>query len=167
MKFFTSTLKHLCILVIGIMLAIVFAWIVYDARDLSASVLSLQERAFMETAHRDAAYKKADGSVEIFISPPLQSSTQLFVSLLFSPSELSIERNRISSPYEWKVISETENSLLVQVSDFSTGNGDEGILIVPFSGNAKDITLEFVTDERDTGQFFAIGALESTGDSHL
>ncbi|MDR2415125.1 MAG: hypothetical protein LBD75_00460 [Candidatus Peribacteria bacterium] len=134
------------------LLAVIFAWIVYDSRDLSASVLSLSERTFMETAHRDAAYKKTAEHLEIFISPPLQSYPQLFVSLLFSPSEIQINPVDITSPYLLNKVSETDSSLLLQISNLSTGNVDEGIIIVPFSGNAKDITVEFVTEDLHTSQ---------------
>ncbi|MDR0650829.1 MAG: hypothetical protein LBG59_05540 [Candidatus Peribacteria bacterium] len=145
----------------------IFAWIVYDSRDLAASVLSLSERTFMETSHRDASYKKTAKELEVFISPSLQSYDQLFVSLLFSPSEIHITPTTITSPYPRKLISKTESSLVVQISDFSEGNRDEGIITVPFSGNAKDITVEFVTEDLATGQWFAIGALTSSEEMHL
>jgi hypothetical protein len=106
---------------------------VYDSRDLSASVLSLTERTLIETSHRDAAYKKTKHDVEIFISPQVQTYHQLFISLLFSPSEIHIEPTTITSPYGWSLVSQTKSSLLLQVSDFSNGNVDEGIITVPFS----------------------------------
>ncbi|MDR0369965.1 MAG: hypothetical protein LBH96_05735 [Candidatus Peribacteria bacterium] len=58
MKALTYTLKHFIILVLGVLLALFFAWIVYYSRDLSASVLSFQERQYIEKVHWDAAYKR-------------------------------------------------------------------------------------------------------------
>jgi hypothetical protein len=128
---------------------------------MSASVLSLSERAFIEKAQRDAAYKKTVGNLEVFISPQLQGYQQLFVSLLFSPSEIEIILPRITSPYQWEIVSQSTGTLLFQVASFSAGNVDEGILLVPFSGNVEDITVEFVSDERDSGVVFALGALDT------
>jgi hypothetical protein len=130
-------------------------------------VLSLSERTLIETSHRDVAYKKTEKELEVFISPQVQSHAQLFVSFLFSPSEIQIAPVTITSPYSWKLISDTDSSLLVQISDFSAGNVDEGIIIVPFSGNVKDITVEFVTEDLATGQWFAIGDLTASEEIHL
>ena len=160
MKALTFTLKHLLILTVGIVLAVIFAWIVYDATNLSASVLSLSERASIEKAHWDAAYKKGAESLEVFITPQLQHYDQLFIALFFSPSEIELLPAQISSPYSWEVVSQTASSLLLKVSDFSAGNLDEGIVIVPFSGEAREITVEFVSDKAQGGELFAVGILE-------
>jgi hypothetical protein len=154
--------------VIGIALALVFVWIVQSSRDLSASVLSLSERAFIEEAHRDAAYKKAEKSLEIFISPTLQQYDQLFISLLFSPSKIELFTPIITSPYERQLVSQSAGSSLLQVSDFVAGNIDEGIILIPFSGDAQEITVEFVSDEAEGGTLFALGALETfTDETHM
>ena len=145
----------------GTVLALIFAWIAYDTRDLSASVLSLSERTFIEKAQRDAAYKKENNNLEIFISPKLQHYDQLFVSLFFSPSEIEILSSSITSPYAREIISQTPSSLLLKISDFSAGNIDEGILIVPFSGESREITVEFVSEKAEEGTLFALGALEA------
>ena len=152
----------------GTLLALILAWLVYDARDLSASVLSLSERAFMEEAYWDAAYKKEQGNLEVFISPQLQSYDQLFVSLFFSPSEIEVLTSTISSPYVWELVAQTRSSLLLKISDFSAGNVDEGMVIIPFSGDAREITVEFVSDEAEEGRIFALGVLETFAeDMHL
>lgn len=95
MKPTTSSLpslsKSLIILALGVALASVFAWIVYEGSRMETSVLSLQERARMRDLHRDAAYKKVDHTLEVFISESLQSSDQLFISLLHNPTELVLE----------------------------------------------------------------------------
>jgi len=140
------SLKHLGILVVGVLLALFLVWIVYDARDLSASILSLGERQFIEKSRWDVAYKTFDTEIEVFISPQLQGYDQLFVSLLFSPSELDIFSSQITSPYVFQILEEQPGSLLLQVSDFGGGDVDEGIVIIPFSGEKKDITVEFVSD---------------------
>jgi hypothetical protein len=168
MKALTYTLKNIGILVVGIALALIFAWIVYDARDLSASVLSLQERAFIEKAQRDVAYKKEQGNLEVFISPQLQNYSQLFVSLLFSPSEIILVSTGITSPYSFRVLEQSAGSLLLEVSDFSAGEVDEGIVIVPFTGNKEEITVEYVSDAVENGLPFAMGNLnEYVEENHL
>lgn len=159
MKALTYTLKHFVILILGVILALVFAWIVYYSRDLSASVLSLQERQYIEQAHWDAAYKRFPWEIEVFISPQLQSLEQLFVSFLFSPSKLQIFPLEIRSPYFFNILSEDKSSLVLQVSNFSSGNIDEGIVTVPFSWDSKEILVEYVVDSLG-GTSFALGSLD-------
>ncbi|MDR2190866.1 MAG: hypothetical protein LBP53_06985 [Candidatus Peribacteria bacterium] len=159
MKVLTSTFKHLVILIIGSILAVIFAWMVYDTKDVATSVLSLSERAFIQKAQWDAAYKKTATQIEVFVAPALQSYSALYLSFLFSPSEVEVDVNNISSPYPFTLLERSPSSLLVEVRDFATGNSDEGIFQVPFSGNNKEITVEFVSDKRERGSFFSIGAL--------
>jgi hypothetical protein len=141
---------------------------VYDSKDLSASILSLQERQFIEQAHWDAAYKRFSGEIELFISPQLQSLNQLFVSFLFSPTKLQILPLEMSSPYTVQIIEGNADSLLVQVSDFSGGNVEEGIVILPFSGDVKEILVEYVTDSLEGAEHsFALGSLDDVVEEHL
>lgn len=161
MKALTYTLKHFIILVLGVLLALFFAWIVYYSRDLSASVLSFQERQYIEKVHWDAAYKRFPWEIEVFISPQLQSLDQLFVSFLFSPSKLQIFPLEITSPYSFDIISEQEGSLLLEVSEFAFWNVDEGIVVLPFSWDTKEILVEYVTDSLELeGTSFALGSLD-------
>jgi hypothetical protein len=46
--------KYIIIVVIGILIAFLVAWIQYDTQDLSASVLSLTEQDFFESTQWDA-----------------------------------------------------------------------------------------------------------------
>ena len=160
MKALTYTFKHLIILIVGVALALVFALMSYGSKDLSASVLSLQEREFITQAQRDTAYKSQNQQIEIFISAELQRYNQLFISLLFSPSEIMLNENEISSPYSHDILSISNSSLLLKVSEFWAGNVDEGIVIIPFQGEEAEITVEFVSDEIQGGQLFAVGALK-------
>lgn len=57
---------------------------------MQTSVLSLQERIKIRELHRDAAYKKVDKTVEVFLSESLQSANQLFISLIHNPRDLEI-----------------------------------------------------------------------------
>ncbi|MDR3169866.1 MAG: hypothetical protein LBU27_09340 [Candidatus Peribacteria bacterium] len=158
-RIFTS--KHLGILVIGVALALVFVWIVRE-NNFSASVLSLAERETIQKAQWDAAYKKTTGDLELFITPQLQTYDELFVSLLFSPSKIQVITDTISSPYAFNVLASTPSSLLLTVSNFSTGNVDEGILTVPFSGDQNEITIEYVSNSEAGGQLFAVGFISSS-----
>jgi hypothetical protein len=157
----TFTIKHLVILVIGVALALVFVWIARE-NNLSASVLSLAEREVIQKAQWDAAYKKTTGNLELFITPQLQLYPQLFVSLLFSPSEIQVLTGMIGSPYEVNILESTPSSLLIAVNSFSTGNVDEGIVTIPFSGDQNEITVESVSDSSVGGQLFAVGFILSS-----
>lgn len=163
MKPTTSSLpslsKSLIILALGVALASVFAWIVYDGSRMETSVLSLQERARMRDLHRDAAYKKVDHTLEVFISESLQSSDQLFISLLHNPTELILETWAITSPYQWEIIKTTPTQLLLKVTGFQVGDLDEGIVIVPYQWDDEELTLEFVSPKEQWGDGVAVGKL--------
>ena len=159
MKALRYTVKHLMILLVGVVFAVVFALITYSSKDFSASVLSLQEREFVTKAQWDVAYKKNDQQVEVFISESLQQYNQLFVSFLFSSSEIHLDVDGISSPYSFEILSFSNSSLVLRVDDFWEGNIDEWIIIIPFEGDQEDITVEFVSDLIQWGQFFAVGVL--------
>ncbi|MDD2537372.1 MAG: hypothetical protein PHU61_02680 [Candidatus Absconditabacteria bacterium] len=158
MKVVQSLSKHLIILVLGITLGILFAFLVYDARDLSASILNLQERQFMTELKRDAAYKKSNNEIEVFISSPLQSEAILFASFLYAPQALTIDTSLITSPYSYEIISDVPGEIIFQITNFSQGDVDEGVLIIPFLGETKDITLEYITNQLETYPY-AIGDL--------
>jgi hypothetical protein len=128
---------------------VIFAWIAHDGKDFSASVLSLSEREFMEKSSRDAAYKKDYENLEVFISSQIQHYDQLFVSLFFSPVEIEILTEQITSPYIWEIVREESSSLVLKISEFSAGDVDEGIVIVPFVGDMREITVEFVSDKSE------------------
>jgi len=133
MKALTYTLKHAVILILGVILALICAGIVYRSADLSASVLSLSERQYMQQVHRDAAYKRFDTEIEVFISSQLQALDQMYISFLFSPTNIEIFHSLIASPYTVHIIEQKAGALLLKISDFSGGNVDEGVVIVPFS----------------------------------
>jgi hypothetical protein len=73
MGFLKTTSKYLIIVVVGILLAFLVAWIQYSTTDLSASVLSLTEQDFFESTSRDAGYKKANQIFEIFLAEQVRN----------------------------------------------------------------------------------------------
>jgi len=156
MKIITSLSKHVLIIVIGALLALILALISYSSKDFSASVLLLQERQFIQQSHWDAAYKKIDQQLELFITSQLQDLDQLFVSVLFSPNDVEIDILEITSPYTWNLIEEYRGHILLDISAFATGNVDEGIILIPFSGEMEDITVEFVASDREGVNAFSL-----------
>jgi hypothetical protein len=44
---------------------------------------------------------------------------------------------------------------------------DEGIVIVPFVGDMREITVEFVSDKSEWGMIFALGVLDVMEDTHV
>ncbi|GHW02483.1 hypothetical protein AGMMS50249_2690 [candidate division SR1 bacterium] len=153
------TTKHLVILILGVALAFFFVWISDSSGWLSSSILSLQEREIMTNLHRDAAYKKSTTDLEVFIGAKLQSENQIFISFFHSPSEIQILTDQITSPYTFEVINQTNSSLLLKVTGFQNGNIDEGVIILPFQGDAKEITVEYVSPSQNSSQNVALGAL--------
>ena len=133
---------------IGCFLAFLFIFLFESNLDLSASVLSLQERSYIEKSSWDAAYKRNIHDLEVFISPQLQKETELFVSIFFS-SHLTLDFEHVESPYTVEQIEENAHSVIYKVSWFQTGNVDEWILLIPFSWEKIDITVESISLEKD------------------
>lgn len=112
--------------------------------DLSASVLSLQEQNYFREKSWDIGYKKKIGELEVFLSPQLQDNSGLYLSFFHSPQLLTLDGS-IQSPYHFTILSSDKTNLVVFVSWFQNGDINEGILVVPFKGEMKDITVESVS----------------------
>ena len=80
--------KYVVICLIGIALAVVVATLQYDAKDLSASVLSITEKDFFESTQRWAWYKKQNQIFEVFLSEQVRNEWNLTVSILYNPLEV-------------------------------------------------------------------------------
>lgn len=79
MKIFAHKLRqNLAILFAAAVCALVIFFIVKNPDFFQASILSLEEKAFMNENHRDVAYKTTDNRFEIFIADKYSTSIQSF-----------------------------------------------------------------------------------------
>ena len=157
MKFLQITSKYLIIFFIGILLAFLVARIQYSTTDLSASVLSLTEQDFFESTSRDAWYKKENQIFEIFLAEQVRNDWELRISLLSAPDFVRIS-DELTSPYWVEILNQNKWNLVLSVSWYENWDFSEWILQIPFSGDSKDVTLEYITS---TKHKFAIWSLDN------
>jgi hypothetical protein len=150
--------KYIIIVIIGISLAFLVARIQYDTSDLWASVLSLTEQDFFESTQRDAWYKKENQIFEIFLSEQVRNDWELEISLLSAPSDFIRITDELTSSYWVDIVNQDKWILVLSVSWYENWNFSEWILQIPFSGNSKDVTLEYISSSNHK---FAIWSLDN------
>ena len=158
MRFLQTVSKYLIIIVIGILFAFLVAWIQYSTTDLSASVLSITEQDFFESTQRDAWYKKENQIFEIFLSEQVRNDWELEISLLSAPSDFIRITDELTSSYWVDIVNQDKWILVLSVSWYENWNFSEWILQIPFSGNSKDVTLEYISS---SNREFAIWSLDN------
>ena len=158
MRFLQTVSKYLIIIVIGILFAFLVAWIQYSTTDLSASVLSITEQDFFESTQRDAWYKKENQIFEIFLSEQVRNDWELKISLLSAPSDFIRITDELTSSYWVNIVNQDKWILVLSVSWYENWNFSEWILQIPFNGNSKDVTLEYISS---SNREFAIWSLDN------
>jgi len=150
--------KYIIIVIIGILLAFFVARIQYDTTDLSASILSLTEQDFFESTKWDAWYKKQDQIFEIFLAEQIRNEWTLTISILYSPQEIKWFTDWIKTNYSINIIQQDEWNLILNADWYQNADFSEWIFELPYSWDAKDITLEYIKSKKLN---FAIWSLDN------
>jgi len=153
--------KYTIIIIIGVLLAFFVARIQYDTTDLSASVLSLTEQDFFESTKWDAGYKKENQIFEVFLAEQVRNEWPLTVSILYSPDNVERFVDQIDTAYFVNILQQNEWNLLLNVDWYQDGDFTEWIFELPYSGDVKDVTLEYIQSENLN---FAIWNLDNIED---
>jgi len=133
----------------------------YDTTDLSASVLSLTEQDFFESTKWDAGYKKENQIFEVFLAEQVRNEWPLTVSILYSPDNVKRFVDQIDTAYFVNILQQNEWNLLLNVDWYQDGDFTEWIFELPYSGDVKDVTLEYIQSENLN---FAIWNLDNIED---
>ena len=155
--------KYILILIIWIALAFFVAWIEHDTKDLAASVLSLTEQDFFESTKWDAWYKKENQIFEVFLAEQVRNEWALSVSILYSPENIQLFVDQIDTIYDVNISQQGEWNLILNIDWYQNGNFSEWIFQIPFSGSAKEITLEYVKSQNN---YFSIWSLDDISDDN-
>lgn len=150
--------KYIIIILLGICLAFLVARIQYDTHDLSASVLSLTEQDFFESTKWDAGYKKENQIFEVFLAEQARNEWPLTISILFSPENFQRFTDQIDTNYLISDIQENNWNLTLNIDWYEKWDFSEWIFQLPYSGNSKDVTLEYIKSEN---LYFAIWNLDN------
>ena len=162
MTFIKSISKYIIIVIIGILLAFLVAWIQYDSQDLSASILSLTEQDFFESTKWDAWYKKENQIFEVFLAEQARNQWPLTVSILYSPNDIERFTNQIETIYSVNVDKQDEWNIVLSVDWYENWNFTEWLFELPYSWDSKDITLEYIKSKNLN---FAIWNLDNIGEN--
>lgn len=149
--------KHLIIIVCWVILAFVVAFMQYNSKNFSASILSLTEQDFFEATKRDAWYKKENQIFELFLSEQVRNDWNLTVSILTSPN---IQRNvlGLTTNYNTNIIDQNSWNLVLEIKWYENWDLKEWIFQLPYTWESKDLTLEYV---KSINREFAIGNLDN------
>lgn len=144
MKGIRKVWKYFVICLIGISLAFMVALLEYDAKDLSASVLSITEKDFFESTQRWAWYKKQNQIFEVFLSEQVRNEWVLTVSILYNPEEVVWLLDEIKTNCPILDIRQDAWNLVLSVDWYQDLDFDEWIFEIPYGWDSKDVTLEYV-----------------------
>ena len=158
--------KYIIIVFIGILLAFFVAWIQYDSQDLAASVLSITEQEFFESTKWDAWYKKEDQTFEVFLAEQIRNEWRLSISILYNPSEIQLSLENIETIYSIDNIQENEWNLIIEINWYEDGDFTQWIFQLPYSGNSKDLTLEYIKSENLNFAIWNLDNIDSENQDH-
>ena len=144
MKSIKKVWKYVVICLIGIALAFVVALLEYDAKDLSASVLSITEKDFFESTQWGAWYKKQNQTFEVFLSDQVRDEWALTVSILYNPSEIEWLMDELKSNCSIKDIKQDEGNLVLTIEWFQNLDFDEWVFEIPYNWDSRGVILEYV-----------------------
>lgn len=166
MNIIKKTSKYLIIVFIWIFIALLVAWIQYDTKDLSASILSLTEQDFFETTQRDAWYKKENQIFEIFLSEHVKDEWILYISIIYSPINIHLFTENMTSNYSINITNQNEWMLTLTIDWYKNWNFSEWILQLPYSWDPKDITLEYIKSQNTSFTIWNLDNIETDNQSH-
>ena len=158
--------KYILIITIWIVLAFLVAWIQYDAKDLSASVLSLTEQDFFQSTKWDAWYKKENQIFEIFLAEQVRNEWNLTVSILYSPSDIQLFTNQIDTIYDINISKNGEWNLILNLAWYKNWDFSQWIFEIPYSWDSKDITLEYIKSDNLHFSIWNLDNIETNNQTH-
>jgi len=135
MKLFAHKIRqNLAILFAAIVCALVIFFIVKNPGLFQASILSLEEKAFMNEKRRDAAYKTSNGALEIFVAEKHKYNTEHFQGIVyFNPDEITFDTMTLTGQGTFKITETTDDSMVITISTPDRIDTNEEIIAIPFS----------------------------------
>ena len=133
---------------------------------MSASILSLSEQDFFESTQRDAWYKKEDQTFEVFLAEQIRNEWRLSISILYNPSEIQLSLENIETIYSIDNIQENEWNLIIEINWYEDGDFTQWIFQLPYSGNSKDLTLEYIKSENLNFAIWNLDNIDSENQDH-
>lgn len=134
--------QNLAIIFAAVVCALVIFFLVKNPGLFQASILSLEEKAFMNEKKRDAAYKTSDGNFEIFIGEKYKTTMKSMQAVIyFDTNKVQMDATTTTGQGTHKITAMTKDSLLVTITAPEKIDSNAGIFSIAFSGSAQDIVL--------------------------
>ncbi|EKD25029.1 MAG: hypothetical protein ACD_80C00131G0032 [uncultured bacterium (gcode 4)] len=126
-----------------------------------ASVLSLQEKAFIVEKWWDIAYKTNSGYVDIFMSEKLETPASIDFTISFDNTTVTINPQNLSGQGTRTYANPVMNDITIQSLPGQDVDKSQSIILLPFTGEIRDILLsEAVAKLSDgTEKNLSIGSL--------
>lgn len=107
----------------------------------TASVLSLQEKAFIVEKWRDIAYKTTSWYVDIFVSENEEIAKSIHFTISYDKDTITIDPQNISGQATRTVDIPDDNSIIIQSLANESIDKNESIIMLPFTWESEDILL--------------------------
>ncbi len=163
-KFFWTIKENIIIIIGAALIAFGLFFVSKNPDFFSASVLSLQEKAFIIEKWRDVAYKTNSWYVDIFISANLETPKNIDFTISYDKDTITIDPQNISGQATRKISTPDDNTFLIQSTPNENIDKSQSIVMLPFTGEIKDILLSEAVARDITGKEknLSIGSLNET-----
>ena len=133
--------KNSLIVLAAAIIAVGVFYVVNNPSFFTASILSLQEKAFITEKWRDIAYKTTSGYVDIFISENLEMPQSVDFTLSFDKDIVNIDAQNISGQWTRTVNNPDDTSVVIQSIPGANVDKSQSIILLPFTWDSKNILL--------------------------
>ncbi|MFA5748417.1 MAG: hypothetical protein WC872_04910 [Candidatus Absconditabacterales bacterium] len=133
--------KNFFIMIFAGIFALALFYVSKNSDIFQASVLSIQEKEFIQKNNRDVAYKNSNNLLDIFVSSGIQDFAKIKFYIIFEPKIINIDTNNLSGQGKFQVSDHIANSLTITISDIQGLDNNQSVLMLPFSGENKNIIL--------------------------
>ena len=153
--------QNIAIIFAAVVCALVIFFLVKNPGLFQASILSLEEKAFMNEKKRDAAYKTNKWPFEIFVAEKYETTlTDFQAAIYFNPDKVQLNTWSLTGQGVFTIKQSTNDSLLVTIKLPSKIESNKEIIGITFSGSAQDIVLgESKGKIKKSRTSFAVGNL--------
>jgi len=133
--------KYSLMVLAAAIIAVGVFYVINNPSFFTASVLSLQEKAFITQKWRDIAYKTTSGYLDIFISENLETPQNIDFTVSFDKDTVNINAQNISGQWTRTVNNPDDNSITIQSIPGANMDKSQSIILLPFTWESKNILL--------------------------
>lgn len=160
---------NILIFLISIITAFAFFYMNNNYNWFQASVLGLADRETIENNKRDIGYKNEKNVVDVFVSSDIKDQIQrMTLSIIYDSEEIELEIDKAEAQTKYEILTNTEGSLILVLTDFTNIDTDKSLYILPFKWDNPNILISEWSLLLSDGQkrSLAIGSLNQPKENH-